>query len=147
MVHSEKAEGKERNARNLDLDGGNNNDGKGNLRITYTNIDRQFTLKYIGSEGLFKGNKSRSAVSETKLRGNSAEFQRWRRDRKGKRGGGVMVLVKDGIQVEDVQYSIGLVEVINITTSTRGGGRRKITVAYIPPKTGAWGGGGRNTKK
>ena len=49
-----------------------------------------------------------------------------------------MVLVKDGVQVEDVQYGDGMVEVISITISTSGGERRNIIVAYVPPKTGAW---------
>ena len=63
MVHSEKRGRKARNTRNLDVDGGYDTDGKGNLRIKYSNI-YGFNLKYVGSEGLFKGNESRSVVSK-----------------------------------------------------------------------------------
>ena len=49
-----------------------------------------------------------------------------------------MVLVKDGVQVEDVQYGDDIVEVISITISTSGGERRRIIVAHVPPKTGTW---------
>ena len=50
-----------------------------------------------------------------------------------------MIVVRDDVHVEDVQYGVGMVEVINITIRTSGRERRKIIVAYAPPKTNVWG--------
>ena len=48
-------------------------------------------------------------------------------------------MVRDDVHVEDVQYGVGMVEVISITIRTSARERRKIIVAYAPPKTNAWG--------
>lgn len=61
-------------------------------------------------------------------------YNYWRRDRKGKGGGGVLIMVQDDIYVEEVQYGDGMVEVIGITTRTSGRERRRIILTYVPPK-------------
>ena len=45
-------------------------------------------------------------------------FKIWRRDRKGKGGGGVLIMLKKVIVMEGVQYGDGMAEVISITIQT-----------------------------
>ena len=75
---------------------------------------------------------------ETQLSFGGEGYKMWRRDRKGKGGGGILVLVKEGVKVEDVQYGVGMAEVVSVTTKTSEGRKRRIIVVYVPPKTGAW---------
>ena len=51
----------------------------------------------------------------------------------------VLIVVRDDVHVEDVQYGVGMVEVISITIRTSDSERMKIIVVYAPPKTNAWG--------
>ena len=62
----------------------------------------------------------------------------WRRDRKGKGGGGVMILVNKDILVEKVESGGGMAETLSVEIKIRGEEIRKIIVAYIPPKTNSW---------
>ena len=56
------------------------------------------------------------------------------RDRKGKGGGGVLIMVQEDIFVEEVQYGDGMAEVIGITIKTNERERRKLITKYVPPK-------------
>ena len=73
-------------------------------------------------------------MTETKLKEEiNVNFQQegfklWRRDRKEKGGGGVLVMMKE------VQYGDGMAEVISITIQTNERYRRKIIVTYVLPK-------------
>ena len=62
----------------------------------------------------------------------------WRRDRKTKGGGGVMILVNKDILVEKVEYGGGMAETLSVELKIRGEEIRKIIVAYIPPNTSSW---------
>ena len=59
-------------------------------------------------------------MTETKLKDEiyvnfqQEGFKTWRRDRKGKEGGRVLIMVKEDIVVEGVQYGDGMAEVIGI---------------------------------
>ena len=83
-------------------------------------------------------------MAETKLKEEIyANFQQegfktWRRDREGRRGGGVLIMVKEDMAVERVQYRDSLAEVIGITIRTNGRDRRKIIVTCVPPRTKTW---------
>ena len=59
-------------------------------------------------------------------------YKIWRRVRKRKGGGGVLIMDQD-IFVEGVQYGDGMAEVIGITIRTNERERRKIIVTYVPP--------------
>ena len=65
-------------------------------------------------------------------------YESWRRDRKEKGGGGVLILVRDNIRVEEVSYGEGMMEIMGITIKTGEMKKRKIIVTYVPPKTNAW---------
>ncbi len=68
-----------------------------------------------------KNNKSDVVcLTETKLKeeikfGFTKEgYSTWKRDRKGKTGGGVMILVKEDIVVEEVEYGDGMAETLSV---------------------------------
>ena len=83
-------------------------------------------------------------IAETKLKEeiqvNFADegYKCWRRDRIGKRAGGVIIMVRGDMDVEDVQYGEDKVEVIGLTIRTSGRVKRKIILTYVPPKTNTW---------
>ena len=58
----------------------------------------------------------------------------WRKDRKGKKGGGVMIMIKSKIKVTKVEYGKGKAEVISAQIMANNGETQKIVVVYIPPK-------------
>ena len=49
-----------------------------------------------------------------------------------------MAVIRNYVNVEDVQYGDGVAEVLDITMRISKRERRKIIVAYVPPKTNAW---------
>ena len=49
-----------------------------------------------------------------------------------------MILVKEDIMVEEVEYGDGMAETMSVVIKIKGSERRKIIVTYIPPKTNAW---------
>ena len=142
MVYSKKARGTVKNTGNMDIDDGYCADEMETLRITYTNIDGILSSVLEVKDYLREKSPDVLCLTETKLREEiqlsfrEEGYNLWRRDRQGKGGGGILVLVKENVKVEDVKYGDGMVEVVNITTRTRGGGKRKIVVTYVPPKTG-----------
>ena len=65
-----------------------------------------------------------------------------RRDREGKRGGGVMILVKEGLEVDEIINGEGSAEVMKIRVKDKSKTSREFVVVYVPPKTSSWGSGG-----
>ncbi len=141
MVQTGKKRGSTGNTR---IDAGQNTEKTKNVRITYTNIDGLISSILEVRDYLREEKPDVMCMTETKLRQEillnfeKEGYKLWRRDRKGKGGGGVLILVREDIQVEDVQYGSDMAEVISITIRIGGGERRKIIVAYVPPKTNAW---------
>ncbi|XP_050695649.1 uncharacterized protein LOC126985138 [Eriocheir sinensis] len=62
----------------------------------------------------------------------------WRRDRKSKQGGGVMLMVRKGIRVEKVIEGESLAEVLKVKIVGAEGRRRQYVAGYVPPRTNAW---------
>ena len=46
-----------------------------------------------------------------------------------------MIMVKEEIEVEEVQYGEDMVEVLGLTIRSQEGERRRIILTYVPPKT------------
>ena len=125
---------------------GGKSDGETNkLKVAYTNVDGLLSSileikDYVSSE-----KPDVLCMMETKLKEEinvnfqPEGFKLWRRDRKGKGGGGgVLIMVKEDIAVEGVQYGDGMAEVISIIIRNNERDRRKIIVAYVPPRTNTW---------
>ena len=117
---------------------------RGEVNIMYTNVDGLVSSIIEVKDYLRIHNPDVICFTETKLKeeiklGFANEgYNTWRRDRKGKGGGGVMILVKEDIFVEEVEYGDGMAETLSIVIKIEGNARRKIIVTYIPPRTNAW---------
>ena len=116
---------------------------RNNLRVMYTNIDGIISSLLELKDYIRNSKPDVVCLTETKLKEGlhlrSIEgYNTWRKDRKGKSGGGVLILVKDNILVEEVEFGDEIAEVICIVIKTKSKERRKIIVTYIPPRTNTW---------
>ena len=83
-------------------------------------------------------------ITETKLEEeildatlNLKGYQVWRRDRKGKKGGGVMILSKGKLLAHEFTAETARAEMITIEIQL-GGENILISTIYAPPLTKAW---------
>ena len=119
--------------------------GGSKLKVMYTNIDGLLSGMLELRDYLIEKKPDVVCVTETKLREEvqisfkDQGYNVWRRDRKGKAGGGVLIIVRDNIYIEEIEYGDNAAEIASITIRTNGRERRKIIVTYIPPKTNTWG--------
>ena len=58
-----------------------------------------------------------------------------RRDRKGKGGGSVMLLVKEGLEVDEIFSGEGSAEVLKVRVKDESKSTREFAVVYVPPNT------------
>ena len=111
----------------------------------YTNIDGLLSGMLELRDYLREKKPDVICLTKTKLRKEiQLNFKKegyhiWRRDREEKGGGGVLIMTRDGINVEDVKRGGEKTEVISIKIRMMRGDKRRIILAYIPPKTNAWG--------
>ncbi len=66
---------------------------------------------------------------DIKLRFTKEGYSTWRRDRKGKEGGGVMILAKEDIVVEEVECGDGMAETLSVVIKIKGSekkGKKKL---------------------
>lgn len=121
------------------------NKGRERMKIAYTNIDGIISSKLELEDYLRKENPVMACIVETKLGGevqvpamDGGRYKVWRRDREGKRGGGVMVLLREDIKAEKVEVGKGRAELLKVRISTGERRTRSVAVAYVPPKSNAW---------
>ncbi len=111
----------------------------------YTNVDG-LVLSLLELKDYLKNNKPDMVYlteailrEEIKFRFAKERYSTQRRDRKRKEGKeGVIILVKENIVVEEVEFGDGMVETLSVVIKIKGSEKRKIIVTYIPPKTNAW---------
>ena len=115
------------------------------LRVAYTNADGLMSVKCEIDEYLKNTKPDIMGVVETKLSDGiemfnigDGNYKVWTRNRLNKQGGGVMIMTKKNITVEEVVFGKGLAEILKVKIIERGGGKRDLAVAYVPPKTNAW---------
>ena len=119
--------------------------GGGTLKVMYTNIDGLLSGLLELRDYLIEKKPDVVCITETKLREEikisfkEQGYNVWRRDRKGKAGGGVLIIVRDDIYIEEVQHGEDLAEIISITIRTKWRERRRILLTYVPPRTNTWG--------
>ncbi len=112
--------------------------------VAYTNVDGLVSVMDEVNEFIRANEPDIMAMVETKLRDSETpnlgggKYNMWIRNRCGKGGGGVMMLVKKGIRVESVEKAEGLVEGLNLQLINGRRGLRYVTVVYVPPKTKTW---------
>ncbi len=98
----------------------------GSLKIKYTNIDG-LVSSLLELKDYLKNNKPDVAcLTETKLKEEikmrfaKEGYSTWKRGKKGKRGEGVMILVKEDIVVEEVEYGDGMMETLSVVIKIKG---------------------------
>ena len=115
------------------------------LRITYTNIDGLLSKQLELRDYLCRIKPDVMCITETKLADiieligiEDCDYNIHRKDRLGKSGGGVMILTKADLKVTEVKAGPGNTEILSVVLQLKNGGKRKIIVTYIPPKTASW---------
>ncbi len=88
--------------------------------MAYTNVDGLVSVMDEVNEFIKANEPDIMAMVETKLRDSETpnlggrKYNMWIRNRCGKGGGEVMILVKKGTRVESVEKAEGLVEGLNL---------------------------------
>ena len=120
-------------SRNTAADSGSTRGGRVSaLRVMYTNIDGILSSVLEVRDYLKESKPDVLCLTETKLKEEihlsfkEEGYNNWRRDRKGKGGGGIMIMVREDIYVEEVQYGDGMAEIISIIIRNWGKRRRII---------------------
>lgn len=113
--------------------------------VMYSNINGVISGILELNDYLRDKNPDIVGLTETKLREGEdlmkvgeGKYNVWKRNRVGKMGGGVMLLVKKDIKVDQVKEGMGKAEVLKIRAETNEGKKRHYIVVYVPPKTNAW---------
>ena len=102
----------------------------------YTNIDGLISSLLEVEDYLKEKKRELLCLAETKLREEiqlsfkEEGYTIWRRDRVGKGGGGLLVVVCEDVQMDNLQYGNGMVEVIGITVEIKE--KRKALLVYVP---------------
>ena len=91
------------------------------INVMYTNIDGIIPRILELRDYLREGDPDVVCLAETKLTEDiyiklqdNENYTVWRNDRKGKNGGGVLILIKSNIKVYKVEYGKGKAEVISV---------------------------------
>ncbi len=117
------------------------------MRILYSNVDGLISKKLELTDLLKSKKPEIVCLTETKLKDildinllGWSEYNIWRRDRKGKQGGGVCILTSNKLKVTEINLVTERAEVIAVEVTTNDTGNEKIVVAvaYVPPKTKSW---------
>ena len=113
-------------------------------KIMYTDIDGLMSRKLELKDNLREKKPDVVCLTETKLSDDiqvkieDDTYNVWRKDRKARKGGGVMILIRSNIKVTKVEYGKGKAEVLSVQIKEMNGETHKIVVAYVPPKTRCW---------
>ena len=114
------------------------------IKVMYTNIDGIISRKLELVDYLREKKPQIVCLTQTKLceeiqtNIENDNYNIWRKDRKDKKGGGVMPMIKSKIKVINVEYGKGKTELISANINTRCGESQKIVVAYVAPKINTW---------
>ena len=66
------------------------------------------------------------------------KYKLWKRNRLGKKGGGIMFIVKSDIIIDNIIMGENKAEVLKISVKLKHNKQRDFAIAYVPPKTNAW---------
>ena len=115
------------------------------IKIVYSNVDGLIS-KLMELKDIVKDKKPQViCLTETKLSTNIIDdtlnignYNIWRKDRKFKQGGGVMILTCKELQVKKIHANtIEMVELIAVEVKTKEGDIIIATI-YMPPQTKTW---------
>ena len=116
---------------------------KQGLRIMYTNIDGLLARKLELNDYIREKEPNIICLTETKLSPDigiiiNEKYNIWRKDRKKKGGGGVMILTDTSINVKNVEYGQNDAEIVSIQIEENSAPMQTIITTYVPPKTNSW---------
>ena len=124
--------------------------GSNETKVMFTNIDGIISRKLELVDYLREKKPEIVCLTETKLcegiqtNIENDNYNIWRKNRKDKKGVGMMLMIKYTIKVRNVVCRKGKAELISAQINTICGESKKLVVAYIPPKTKTW---NKNMKK
>ena len=113
------------------------------IRVSYTNVDGFLSKRLECIDHLKSDKPDIMCIVESKLRPNiqidwfGDGYRIWRKDRANRDGGGIMVLTRKELCVQNVNIGDGDEEVVGVVVSN-GGHDINIVTVYVPPKTSAW---------
>jgi len=112
------------------------------VKIRYTNIDGVISKRLELKDYLTSVRPDIVCLTETKLNKviemNFEGYNIWKRDRKEKQGGGVLIMVRKYMKVDSVEYGKNRAEIVSVRIKFQSGESQTIIVTYVPPKTSAW---------
>ena len=115
------------------------------LKVAYTNIDGIISTALELKDFLRKEQPDIMGIVETKLTGGidalgigDGNYNIWIKNRENKKGGGVMLMVKKELTVENVTYGENDAEVLSARVQKDLNKWCRIIICYVPPKTNAW---------
>ena len=115
------------------------------LKIMYTNADGVLSKKLELRDRIESSRPDIVCVTETKLNSDIEDgtlglenYLIFRKDRKEKGGGGVMILVSTKLRMKQRKEIDSIVEMVEIEVEEAGGEKVNVAVFYMPPRTGAW---------
>ena len=122
-----------------------NNEGKlyEELKVMYTNIDGLLARKLELIDYIREKKPKVICLTETKLSPDiriilTEKYNIWRKDRKQKGGGGVMILTDTSIDVKNVEYGKNDTELVSIQVRENNAKIQTIITTYVPPKSYSW---------
>ena len=113
----------------------------------YTNVNGLITGLLELNDYLRDNTPDIVGITETKLEHlieavniGDGKYNVYRRDRKGKKGGGVALLVKKGFEVDKVIFGEDSAEVLKVGIKDKGKALRDFAVVYVPQRQahGVW---------
>ena len=114
-------------------------------RVAYTNVNGLLSALNEINDYLMVKEPDIMALVETKLSEEimipmigGGKYRTLKRNRIGKKGGGIMFIVKSDMIIEGTVVGEDKAEVLKISVKTKQNNQRDFAVAYVPPKTNAW---------
>ena len=119
-----------------------NRRGNSKLKVAYTNINGLVSGIIELNDYLRESKPDIMGEVETKLRGElppdsvgRGQYNSWLKNRDGKQGEGVMILIKKNLKVTQVGYGENSTELVTVKVEDREMESREFVVTYVPPKT------------
>ena len=115
------------------------------MRLVYTNVDGIVSKRLEITDMLKEKKPMVFCMVETKVRKEINlnlfgwnDYNIWRKDRVGKFGGGVCVLVHKSLRVRNITIESNKAEVLALEVTTKENEKIRIMTAYVAPYSAAW---------